>query len=93
MHAIVYMALVLLMDLPLNHCLEWTLNPCLLCTVLQVYAVEASDICEQAERVISHNSLSEKVSVIQTKAEDLELPEKVDLIVSEWMGTMLLVSN
>ena len=58
-----------------------------------MYAVEASDICEQAERVISHNSLSEKVSVIQTKAEDLELPEKVDLIVSEWMGTMLLVSN
>ncbi|CAI8058125.1 Protein arginine N-methyltransferase 2, partial [Geodia barretti] len=56
----------------------------------KVYAVEASDICEQAERVISHNSLSEKVSVIQTKAEDLELPEKVDLIVSEWMGTMLL---
>ena len=54
--------------------------------------MEASDICEHAERVICHNGLSEKVNVIQTKAEDLELPEKVDLIVSEWMGTMLLVS-
>ena len=58
-----------------------------------MYAVEASDICEHAESVISHNSLSEKVTVIQSKAEDLELPEKVDLIVSEWMGTMLLVSG
>ena len=53
--------------------------------------MEASDICEQAELVITHNHLSEKVSVVQSKVEDLDLPEKVDLIVSEWMGTMLLV--
>ena len=59
--------------------------------VLQVYAVEASDICEQAARVVEHNQLTERVTVIQSKVEDLNLPEKVDLIVSEWMGTMLLV--
>ena len=41
--------------------------------------------------MIEHNQLSERVSVIQSKVEDLELSEKVDLIVSEWMGTMLLV--
>ena len=29
--------------------------------------------------------------MIQSKAEDLQLLEKVDLIVSEWMGTLLLV--
>ena len=57
-----------------------------------MYAVEASDICGHAEKVVAHNGLSERVSVIQSKAEDLELPERVDLIVSEWMGTMLLVS-
>lgn len=61
-----------------------------LCNV-QVYAVEASDISEQAEKVIIHNQLSDRVSVIQSKVEDLQLPEKVDLIVSEWMGTLLLV--
>lgn len=58
---------------------------------VQVYAVEASDISEQAEKVIIHNQLSDRVCVIQSKAEDLQLPEKVDLIVSEWMGTLLLV--
>ena len=58
---------------------------------LQVYAVEASDIYEQAEKVIAHNQLSDRVCVIQSKVEDLQLPENVDLIVSEWMGTMLLV--
>jgi protein arginine N-methyltransferase 2 len=56
----------------------------------KVYAVEASDISEQAEKVIVHNQLSDRVSVIQSKVEDLQLPEKVDLIVSEWMGTLLL---
>ena len=60
---------------------------------MQVYAVEASDICEQAKRVINHNHLSDRVCVIQSKVEELQLPEKVDLIVSEWMGTMLLVRH
>ena len=32
------------------------------------------------------------VSIVQCRGEELELPEKVDLIVSEWMGTMLIVS-
>ena len=56
-----------------------------------MYAVDASDIVTHARRVISLNQLSEKVEVIQSKVEELELPEKVDLIVSEWMGTLLLV--
>ena len=55
--------------------------------------MEASDICDHAELVVAHNGLSERVTVIQSKAEDLELPEMVDLIVSEWMGTMLLVGR
>ena len=58
-----------------------------------MYAVDASDIVTHAKGVISHNHLSEKVEVIQSKVEELELPEKVDLIVSEWMGTLLLVRD
>ena len=30
------------------------------------------------------------ITVLQGKAEEVELPEKVDVIVSEWMGYMLL---
>lgn len=56
----------------------------------KVFAVDASDIAEQARELVEQNGLSEKVEVIQCKGEELELPEKVDLIVSEWMGTLLL---
>lgn len=30
------------------------------------------------------------IAVLEGKAEEIELPEKVDVIVSEWMGYMLL---
>ena len=53
--------------------------------------MEASDIAEHAMKVVEHNQLEDRIEVIKSKAEDLQLPEKVDLIVSEWMGTLLLV--
>ena len=31
------------------------------------------------------------IEVIQSKVEEVKLPEEVDFIVSEWMGTFLLV--
>lgn len=30
------------------------------------------------------------IAVLEGRAEDVELPEKVDVVVSEWMGYMLL---
>jgi len=56
-----------------------------------VFAVEASDIAEQAEALVCHNGLEGVVSVFHCKMEDAVLPEKVDLILSEWMGTLLIV--
>ena len=53
-------------------------------------AVEATDAAKFARTVIEHNGLSSIIEVIQAKMEDVELPEKVDIIVSEWMGYMLL---
>ena len=41
--------------------------------------------------MVECNGFSEHVEVIQCKGEDLDIPEKVDLIISEWMGTLLLV--
>ena len=58
-----------------------------------MYAVDASDITKHATEIIEHNDLSDKIEVIQSRGEELQLPEKVDLIVSEWMGTLLIVSQ
>lgn len=56
----------------------------------KVYAVEATDIAIQARKVIKANNQDHIITVIQSKIEDVELPEKVDVIVSEWMGYFLL---
>jgi hypothetical protein len=48
-----------------------------------VYAVDASNIIEQARAVAEANSLSERITFIQGKVEDIALPEQVDVIISE----------
>ena len=53
--------------------------------------MEASDIAEQAAAIVEHNHLSSIIEVVQSRGEDLQLSERVDLIISEWMGTLLLV--
>ncbi|XP_065888982.1 protein arginine N-methyltransferase 2-like isoform X1 [Dysidea avara] len=56
----------------------------------KVFGVEASEIAEHAEAVVCQNSLEGVVSVFHCKMEEAVLPEKVDLILSEWMGTFLI---
>ncbi|KUF92759.1 Tartrate-resistant acid phosphatase type 5 [Phytophthora nicotianae] len=56
----------------------------------KVYAVEATDIAQQARKVIKANNQDHIITVIQSKIEDVELPEKVDVVISEWMGYFLL---
>lgn len=56
----------------------------------KVYAVEASSIAEQAEKIIRLNKVEDRVEIIKGALEAVELPEKVDVIVSEWMGYALL---
>ncbi|XP_057661041.1 uncharacterized protein LOC130896761 [Diorhabda carinulata] len=55
-----------------------------------VYAVEASDIYKIAEEIVKENKFENIIKVIHSKVEDAVLPEKVDIIVSEWMGFYLL---
>ncbi|KAL1548451.1 putative histone-arginine methyltransferase 1.3 [Salvia divinorum] len=56
-----------------------------------VYAVEASDMADYARKLISGNpSLSERITVIKGKVEEVELPEKADILISEPMGTLLI---
>lgn len=58
----------------------------------KVYAVEASSLADLCKRVVEKNNFSDIVEVLNTKVEDVVLPgdEKVDIIVSEWMGFYLL---
>jgi cyclopropane fatty-acyl-phospholipid synthase-like methyltransferase len=56
----------------------------------KVYAVEASSVWRLAQEVISENRFDNVVEVINSRIEDAILPEKVDVIVSEWMGFHLL---
>lgn len=55
-----------------------------------VYAIEFSDIANQAQEIIKLNKQEDRIQIVKSKVEDIKkLPgpyEKVDIIVSEWMG-------
>ncbi len=57
-----------------------------------VYAIEAcTGISEMSKAIVKANELTDKITVINGEIEKIELPvEKVDIIVSEWMGVYLL---
>ncbi|KAL9685248.1 hypothetical protein QQ045_022696 [Rhodiola kirilowii] len=59
----------------------------------RVYAVDASDIAIQAKAVVEVNNLSDIITVLHGRVEDVIIDEKVDVIVSEWMGYMLLYES
>lgn len=62
-------------------------------SVLQVYAVEASEMAQHTGQLVVQNGFADIITVFQQKVEDVVLPEKVDVLVSEWMGTCLLVRS
>ncbi|PPD82378.1 hypothetical protein GOBAR_DD20694 [Gossypium barbadense] len=59
-----------------------------------VYAVECSHMADMAKQIVETNGLSDVVTVLKGKIEEIELPvAKVDIIISEWMGYFLLFEN
>jgi type I protein arginine methyltransferase len=56
----------------------------------KVYAVEASQSHEVAKLLSVHNGFDHIVEVIHGKLEDITLPEKVDIIISEPIGFLLV---
>jgi SAM-dependent methyltransferase len=56
----------------------------------KVYAVDRSDILAVTEELVEANGLEGVVECIDGVAEEIDLPEKVDVIVSEWMGLFAL---
>eukprot|EP00522_Entomoneis_paludosa_P010512 CAMPEP_0172449086 /NCGR_PEP_ID=MMETSP1065-20121228/7885_1 /TAXON_ID=265537 /ORGANISM="Amphiprora paludosa, Strain CCMP125" /LENGTH=432 /DNA_ID=CAMNT_0013200685 /DNA_START=70 /DNA_END=1368 /DNA_ORIENTATION=- len=59
-----------------------------------VYAVDCSSILQQAKKIVDRNGFSDKITLIQGKIEEINLPvDTVDIIVSEWMGYFLLYES
>ncbi|PNY09870.1 putative histone-arginine methyltransferase 1.3-like protein [Trifolium pratense] len=56
-----------------------------------VYAIEASEMAEYARKLIAGNPLlGQRITVIKGRVEDVVLPEKADILISEPMGTLLV---
>ena len=59
-----------------------------------VYAIENAEIAIFAREIIKKNGLESKITVLKGKMEEVKLPvEKVDIIISEWMGYFLLYES
>lgn len=53
-----------------------------------------STIIEKAREIVEVNGMSDKITLLQGKMEEVELPfPKVDIIISEWMGYFLLYES
>lgn len=59
----------------------------------RVYAVERTTMAERAKQIIAANGFADRIEVIQGEMERIRLPEKVDVIVSEWLGTFGVDEN
>ncbi|KAL8952617.1 MAG: hypothetical protein Q9222_001491 [Ikaeria aurantiellina] len=58
---------------------------------VKVIAVDNSAIIDKAREIVFENGLDDKIQCLRGKIEEVNLPvEKVDVIVSEWMGYCLL---
>eukprot|EP00439_Symbiodinium_sp_Y106_P078020 s210_g16.t2 len=55
-----------------------------------VYAVEAvPSMASLARRLVQRNGLEAQVTVLEGRIEEVELPQQMDVIISEWMGGLL----
>lgn len=59
----------------------------------RVYAVDNSSIIDVAERIAAANGLEDRIVFRRGRVEEIELPERVDMIVSEWMGFFALAEH
>ncbi|KAF9579371.1 hypothetical protein BGW38_004402 [Lunasporangiospora selenospora] len=56
----------------------------------KVYSVDNSDIIEKARENITENGFENVITLVRGRIEEIRLPCKVDIIISEWMGYFLL---
>jgi len=59
-----------------------------------VYGIDMSSIIDHAKTIVKDNGMENDITLIKGKVEEVELPvEKVDIIISEWMGYCLLYES
>lgn len=59
-----------------------------------VIGVDMSTIIEKAKEIVEVNGMSDQITLLQGKMEEVEMPfPKVDIIISEWMGYFLLYES
>lgn len=64
-----------------------------------VIGVDMSSIIQKAKQIVERNGLTSKITLLQGKMEEVEIPKdvipdgKVDIIISEWMGYFLLYES
>jgi type I protein arginine methyltransferase len=59
----------------------------------RVYAVERTAIARLARRLVKRNGFDDRIVVIRGDVEHVNLPENVDVIVSEWLGAFGVDEN
>lgn len=59
-----------------------------------VIGVDMSSIIFKAREIVAANGMADKITLLQGKMEEVQLPfPKVDIIISEWMGYFLLYES
>ena len=59
-----------------------------------VIGVDMSTIIQKAQEIVNVNGMADKITLLQGKMEEVTLPyDKVDIIISEWMGYFLLYES
>ncbi|XP_054264862.1 protein arginine N-methyltransferase 1-like [Macrosteles quadrilineatus] len=62
----------------------------------KVIGIECSNIVDYAKQIVEANNLSEVVTIVKGKVEEVTLPDgitHVDIIISEWMGYCLFYES
>lgn len=60
----------------------------------QVIGVDCADIADCAKLIVEENGFADRITIIKGKMEEITLPvDKVDIIISEWMGYFLLYES
>lgn len=62
----------------------------------KVIGIECSSIIDYGQKIIENNHMDNVITLVRGKVEEVELPdgiEKVDIIISEWMGYCLFYES
>jgi len=62
----------------------------------KVIGIEMASISHKAREIVKANGFENVISIVQGKVEEVELPDgidKVDIIISEWMGYFLIYES